>query len=288
MNTKTLLLFCCLAAGSALFPQDCRAEMEPVKKIRAGVPPFEVIEDIMLGNRQASPGQIPLPAAKTAAAATAPQMLWLADSDARLQPTLVHVDPLNKVYTVRNLGNQFALSTGAIDYGIRALFIPVLLITGNTDNDAIRFFMEGYEKLDLSLRQDLDHLHLPLAPAEGEDPESPFEDRWLRNIEKNVDFQVNEATTRYSDRLASGRLVVVGAVIDLANQYGHGEKKLIIINVNGETDPAKMREHRQLVRLDKAMRQYVGRGKVQPAEPEKPEKPEKSEAPGKKTVGRKK
>ncbi len=277
MNTKILLLFCCLAAGSVLFAQGSRAEMEPVKKIRAGVPPFEVIEDIMLGNRQASSGQVTLPAA----GATAPQMIWLADSDARLQASLVHADPLNKVYTVRNLGNQFALSTGAIDYGIRYLFVPVLLITGNTDNDAIRFFMEGYEKLDLSLRDDLDHLHIPLAP-ETEDKESTFEDRWLRNIEKNVDFQVKEAITRYSDRLQNGRLVVVGAVIDLANQYGHGEKKLIIINVNGETDPAKIREHRQLVRLDKTMLQYVGREKVKPAEQEKPVPPEK------KTVGRKK
>lgn len=279
MNRKILVFLCWLAAGCLFSAPDGKAEMEPVKKIRAGFPPFEVIEDIMLGNRQSSSGPVALPAA----AATAPHMTWLADCDARLQPALVHVDPLNKVYTVRNPGNQFALSAGAIDYGVRHLFTPVLLITGNTDNDAIRLFMQGYEKLDPALRQDLDHLRLPLGAAtEGEEAGGSFADQWLRNIEKNIDFQVNEALTRYRDRLQNGRLVVVGAVIDLANQYGHGEKKLIIINVNGETDPAKMKEHRQLVRLDKTMLQYLGRKKVQPAEPEEPT------VPGEKSVGRKK
>lgn len=264
MKIKILAVTICMWAFLAFPLSPGEAAMRPIKKIRAGVPPFEVIEDILLGNRKSTEARPPSPPAAT----VSPQMTWLADSDARLQPSLVHIDPLGKIYTVRNPGNQLALSTGAVDYGIRYLFTPILLITGNTDSDAVRFFMEGYEKLPPSLRQDLDHLHLPLTAKTGDDdPEMKFEERWLRNIEKNVDFQVGQALARYIDRVKTGRLVVVGAIVDFTNQYGHGESKLIIVNLNGETDPEKISASPHLIRLDKKMRQYLGREKAAPAAP---------------------
>jgi carbonic anhydrase len=262
MKMKILAIVTCMWASLAFSSSPGEGAMRPVTKMRAGVPPFEIVEDIMLGNRKATAAQLP----SSSAAIDSPQITWLADSDARLQPSLVHIAPPDKIYTVRNLGNQLALSTGAIDYGIRYLFTPVLLITGNTGSEAIRFFMEGYEKLPLSIRQDLDHLHLPLTAKSGDDdPEMKFEERWLRNIEKNVDFQVDQALARYSDRIKTGRLVVVGAIVDFTNQYGYGERKLVIINLNGETDPKKIGTTPHLTRLDQKMRQYVGRAKAEPA-----------------------
>ncbi len=38
----------------------------------------------------------------------------------------------------------------------------------------------------------------------------------------------------------SGRLTVMGAVYDFRNEMKQGQGKLNVINVNGETDPAKI------------------------------------------------
>ena len=63
-------------------------------------------------------------------------------------------------------------------------------------------------------------------------------------------------------------LVVIGAVIDLNNQYGFGLNRLIITNINGETAPEKLRTMHHLVRLDKRLLDMVGH---KPREEENPE-----------------
>ncbi len=40
-----------------------------------------------------------------------------------------------------------------------------------------------------------------------------------------------------------GKLTVVGAVYDFINAYVKGYGGLVIINVNGETDPKNLRTH---------------------------------------------
>ena len=234
------------------------AEMRPVPKMRAGIPPFTVIEAIARANQQS----VALTAKQPPTPRTTPYMTWLADCDARIHEGLVIGTDADKVYTVRNLGNQLALATGAIDYGIRQLYSPVLLITGHTGSETLRAFMEGYAHLGDAIRRDLDHLHLPMAepPADKENKkQNPAEIRWLHLVEQNVDYQVAQAVERYQDRIKEGRLVVIGGVIDLANQYGEGKDRLFFININGETDPVKLRKLRHLVRLDPDQLGFVGR-----------------------------
>lgn len=241
-----LLLFC--------QPVVVIGEMRPAKKIRAGIPPFQVIEKIMQGNQLASadkqaPGKL-----------STPYLTWLTDSDAGIQTQLILGDARNKVYGVRNMGNQLELSIGAIDYGIRHLHTPVLLITSNSGNQAIRLFMEGYTDIEPSIRRDLDHLHQALASAKNTDAApKEFAEAWLTKVEQNVDYQVNRALARYEDRVRNGRLVVVGSVLDLTNQYGHGNGKLIIINVNGEQNAEKIKKMNHMVRLDKQLLTRIGR-----------------------------
>ncbi len=234
------------------------AKMRPVKKLRAGVPPFQIIEEMIRCNDTVI-------AAKTKKVIKAkgdivPHMTWLADCDARIQTTLFSKNPEAKIYTVRNLGNQLAPSIGAVDYGVIHLYSPVLLITGNTDSEALRLFNEGYAHLDPFLRKELDHLHLPLAGQKAAKKDKlSKKDKWLRLVERNVDFQVAEAVKRYQSRVASGRLVVIGAVVDLSNAYGNGAKRLVVINVNNQRDSEKIRKLPHMARLDKKLLRYVGR-----------------------------
>ncbi len=238
----------------ALLPLASDADMRPIKKLRAGLPPYAVAEKIVRHNEQvvaSRPADEPLQTPGT------PHMTWLADCDARVQPTLFYPDPIDTIYTVRNPGNQLSLSAGAIDYGVNELLTPVLLITGNTNSDSIRLFAKGYNHLGPDLRRDLDGLRLPLGKnttglGVGAQTEPLL-------VEKNVDFQVATAIKRYEQRIESGRLVVIGAVIDLNNQYGRGLNRLIIININGETAPEKLRAMHHLIRLDKRLLDLVGR-----------------------------
>lgn len=239
------------------------ADMLPIKKLRAGLPPYAVAEKIARHNDQVVTSRPPDEPLKTPGT---PHMTWLADCDARVQPTLFYPEQVDTIYTVRNPGNQFALSAGAIDYGVKELLSPVLLITGNTNSDSIRLFAKGYSHLGGDLRRDLDGLRLSLGgQATGNAIGTKTE---TRLVEKNVDFQVSTALKRYEQRIESGRLVVIGGVIDLSNQYGFGLNRLIITNINGETEPERLRAMHHLVRLDKRLLDMVGRKPWEEGNPE--------------------
>jgi len=238
----------------ALLPSASGADMRPIKKLRAGLPPYAVAEKIARHNDQVVASRPPDEPQRTPGT---PHMTWLADCDARVQPTLFYPDPVDTIYTVRNPGNQFSLSAGAIDYGVNELLTPVLLITGNTNSDSLRLFAKGYSHLGPDLRRDLDGLRFSLGEQTTDTGAGAKTETML--VEKNVDFQVATAMKRYEQRIESGRLVVIGAVIDLNNQYGFGLNRLIIININGETAPEKLRAMHHLIRLDKRLLDMVGR-----------------------------
>lgn len=271
----------------ALLPLASGADMRPIKKLRAGLPPYAVAEKIARHNDQivaSKPADEPLRTPGT------PHMTWLADCDARVQATLFYPDPVDTMYTVRNPGNQLSLSAGAVDYGVNELLTPVLLITGNTNSDSLRLFAKGYTHLGPDLRRDLDGLRLSLGEQAGNGTGAQAEPVL---VEKNVDFQVAAALKRYGQRIESGRLVVIGAVIDLNNQYGLGLNRLIIININGETAPERLRAMHHLIRLDKRLLELVGRkpwaeenkedakATIAPGRPT-PRKPSKKRSAGKK------
>ena len=247
----------------ALLPSASGADMRPIKKLRAGLPPYAVAEKIARHNDQVVASRPPDEPLRTPGT---PHMTWLADCDARVQPTLFYPDPVDTIYTVRNPGNQFSLSAGAIDYGVNELLTPVLLITGNTNSDSLRLFAKGYSHLGPDLRRDLDTLRLSLGEQTSSSGAGAKEE--TRLVEKNVDFQVATAMKRYEQRIESGRLVVIGAVIDLNNQYGFGLNRLVIININGETAPERLRAMHHLIRLDKRLLDMVGR---KPGEEENPD-----------------
>ena len=251
MRLKIVLPLALLVAFS---PLTSGADMRPIKKLRAGLPPYAVAEKIARYNDQVVASR---PADERLRTPGTPHMTWLADCDARVQPTLFYPDPVDTIYTVRNPGNQFSLSAGAIDYGVNELLTPVLLITGNTNSDSLRLFAKGYTHLGPDLRRDLNGLRLSLGECTATSGAGTMAEPRL--VEKNVDFQVATALKRYGERIESGRLVVIGAVIDLNNQYGHGINRLIIININGETDPERLRGMHHLVRLDKRLLGLVGR-----------------------------
>lgn len=92
----------------------------------------------------------------------------------------------------------------------------------------------------------------PKAPAAREDsvvsvprgwmaPGLDEEDRvWLAGVLANVNHQVSDALGTFAAEIGRGDLTVVGAVFDFRNDMGRGYGRLVIVNVNGNRDPARV------------------------------------------------
>ena len=199
-----ILVVCLLALALAVV---ARARMRPVLKKRAGLPPFDVVREIVRGN-------------DTAGAAVEGKLLcvWLADSDPALVAEMVMARPAGRMIAARNLRAE--LTAGAarsVDLGVRILHLPVLLITRSADSAYLRTVTGRPLPRDAAGKR--------------------------RMLEDKVDRLVAAALKRYHDRVKSGRLVVAGSVFDRDGWYGRGRNRLVIVNINGERDPENLRRH---------------------------------------------
>ena len=62
-------------------------------------------------------------------------------------------------------------------------------------------------------------------------------------MKKNVHHQVASAMKKFNAEVKAGKLTVIGAVYDFRNDLKNGQGKLSIIDLNGETDTAKLAKH---------------------------------------------
>jgi carbonic anhydrase len=239
------------------------AQMRPILKHRVGVPPFEVLKIIMETNLSpTSPPKIP----NAKMAQQAPYITWLADSDPRVEPRFILPADSGLIYCVRNLANQLVISQGSIDFGVLYLRSPVLLITGNTDSEALSLLLTDNDALPTSIQADMDHLFLPFSEvAKSKNNETlALEKKVQMLVEKNIDHQVDKAMELYQERIRDDRLVVIGAVLDIANQYGKGKNRLLIININGEKSDNALRRLPLTNNLPPELKKFLGR---EPATP---------------------
>lgn len=250
-----ILFFTCIIIG---VNTASNAQMRPVLKHRVGLPPFEVLKTILETNF--SP-LAPPKLANTKMAHQAPYITWLADSDARVESRFILPADSGMIYSVRNLANQLVISQGSIDYGVYYLHTPVLLITGNTDSEALSILLTDHNPLPAAIQADLDHLFLPVTEA-ARDPKNKklsMAQKVQDLVEKNIDHQVAEALELYQDRIREGRLVIIGAVLDIANQYDLGKNRLLIININGEKSAKALRRMSLTNNLRPELKKFLGR-----------------------------
>ncbi len=183
-----------------------------------------------------------------------PFITMITCSDARVHSSVLLPDAIDKIFVIRNIGNQLVVSRGSVDYGVLHLHTPILLILGHTHCGAVKAAMSDYRGETEGIKSELDHLHLPLM---GDDGKGSFESRWLKNVERNVDWQVAQAMSFYPDLIKEKKLVVVGAVYDFINAYGKGYGRMVIINVNGNTSPDAIKKHPVTKKLSKELKNVV-------------------------------
>lgn len=177
-----------------------------------------------------------------------PNLTIITCSDSRVHTQLFGIQPDNNIFVIRNVGNQVANSEGSVDYGVHHLPTKIFLVLGHSSCGAVKAAMGDYSGETKGIKRELD----PLQPVIAQDNGSgSFKERWAKNVERNVDYQVNYSTKLYHDKVSHGEMVVVGGVYDFNNIYGQGRGSLIITNINGEKAPNKIMQHPVLKDLAK-------------------------------------
>jgi len=149
-------------------------------------------------------------------------------SDSRVHTHALDASPDGDLFMIRNIGNQVATAEGSVEYGVHHLHTPLLLIVGHVACGAIKAAASDYSKESGAIRRELDTIQIPKN------------DPGLNSIKLNVNNQVRQAMSKFENEVISGHLTVMGAVYDFKNEMRQGQGRLNIINVNGETDAAKI------------------------------------------------
>ncbi len=156
-------------------------------------------------------------------------------ADSRLHTHALDIHPDGDLFLVRNIGNQVSTAEGSVEYGIRHLHTPVLFIIGHSSCGAVGAAMSDYSELEPSIKRELETIKVV-----SNKPDDDVEVK--KSVEANVNHQVSTALIKYAADIKEGRLTVIGGVYDFRNDYHQGSGRLVLINVNGETDPAAIRK----------------------------------------------
>lgn len=150
-------------------------------------------------------------------------------SDSRVHTNMLDSTPEGDLFMIRNIGNQLATSKGSVQYGVNHLGSSLLLFIGHSACGAIKAAGADYSTLEEPIKKELDTINITKGSAN------------IDGVKTNVNNQVAAALKEWAEQVKKGELLVVGAVYDFADDMKQGAGKLNIININGETDPAKLR-----------------------------------------------
>lgn len=159
-----------------------------------------------------------------------PRATVVSCSDSRVQSSTIDDTPINDLFFIRNIGNQLENAKGSVMYGVQYLHTPVLLIMGHVDCGAIKAAIGNYKQMPQELRKELYTFDFPSGISEKD------------GVVYNIHNQVGTALEMFASEVKDNKLVVVGAVYDFQNEYKQGYNRLIVVNLNGEKDPQKIKE----------------------------------------------
>jgi carbonic anhydrase len=161
-------------------------------------------------------------------------------ADSRVQAQAWDATPENDDFTVRNIGNQVVNAHGSVEYGVEHLKTPVLMIIGHTGCGAVKAAIEQPAGLDAPIREELKHMKFDKRKA-GETEKQAFTNAVIANVNNQVSF----STDHFGKLIQQGQLTVVGAVYDFRNDMGKGFGRLNIVNVNGNSNPERLKAFSQ-------------------------------------------
>ena len=194
-----------------------------------------------------------------------PHITLLTCADSRVQGEILGKDIFNKVFIIRNAGNQFAVNRGSIEYSLFVLNTPVMLVLGHTDCGAVKFATHAcitQSKEIINLAKSFDNLMktdyssisreiksemLPLTiPIERGIPDLRKIQNEMKELaylsQINVDYQIEKALKYYGNRVKENKLTIIGGVYDFAGAYSKQLGRILITNINGIINPIDIHE----------------------------------------------
>lgn len=171
---------------------------------------------------------------KPLAAGQTPRATVVTCSDSRVHTHALDKTPDGDLFMVRNIGNQLSTAEGSVEYGVHHLHTPLLIFVGHSACGAIKAASGDYRKESKAIRRELDTIKIPKGASS------------LDGVRANVNNQVNAALKKFGHEVKDGNLTVVGAIYDFTNELGQGYGKLNVINLNGDTDAARIQGSRLL------------------------------------------
>lgn len=158
----------------------------------------------------------------------APRATVVTCSDSQVQTHAFDRTPDGDLFVVRNFGNQLATDQGSVEYGVRRLHTPLLIFIGHSACGAIKAASGNLRRESAAIRRELATIRIPKGVAV------------MAGVRRNVDNQVAAAIKKFRTEVRQGDLAIVGAVYDFSNELGRGYGRLDIVNINGETDAARI------------------------------------------------
>lgn len=150
-------------------------------------------------------------------------------SDSRVHAHALDKTPDGDLFMIRNLGNQLATAEGSVEYGVHHLHTPLLIFIGHSVCGAIKAASGDYSGESAPIQHELDTIQI-VKGVENMD-----------GVQTNVNNQVTAAMTKFEHEIHEGKLAVMGAVYDFRDDLKQGYGKLVVININGETDTTKLK-----------------------------------------------
>ena len=192
-----------------------------------------------------------------------PRSTIVSCGDSRVHTHAFDQTPDNDIFMIRNIGNQLddTAGVGGVDYGVLKLKPPLLIIVGHDFCGAITAAsadktMEELKAQHTPIYRELEsiraglkgHTVSQLIPGSPKD-QTAAQIRTVReNIALNINVQVAKALERYKDQVRKGELIIIGALYDFGGlEPPKQQGRLVIKNVNGETNPSFIEKFVQAV-----------------------------------------
>ncbi len=188
-----------------------------------------------------------------------PYITLVTCADSRVHGNILGMDIFNKVFIVRNAGNQVAKNRGSIEYSLLVLKTPVMLVLGHTDCGAVKFATNAcitQSKEIINLAKSFDNLMntdyssisreiksemLPLTiPIERGIPDLRKIQNEMKELaylsQINVDYQIETALKYYGGLVKDNKLTIIGAIYDFVGAYSKHLGRVLVTNINGITN----------------------------------------------------
>jgi len=150
-------------------------------------------------------------------------------SDSRIDMDILTDTPAGEMFVIRNIGNQLSTASGSVEYGVDHLKTQLLLVVGHSGCGAVKAAMQDYSSESEHLKAELNTLNI-----------NP-KDSLNQNLVRNVNNQVSDAAKKFQEKMASGKVLIMGMIYDMHNDFGFGNGQLILVNINTLTDPKALR-----------------------------------------------